>query len=752
MSQNAISPLLFLIWTWLTGYPSLDRDASSRHVRDADDSINLGSVDQPGGNPFLNIPLLVETAVGAGADAIHPGYGYLSENAMFADAVRQAGIIFIGPSSSAINTLGDKRQAKEYLAKHEPGIPLIPGYTGSSQGIQITDLEEQSEKIGFPVMIKASAGGGGRGLRIVRNRSALESEFERAQSEAQRSFGLADCILEKYIEAGKHIEVQILGDRHGRVVSLWERDCSVQRRHQKVVEESPCTWLSQEKREAMCAVAVRIGELLGYEGAGTVEFILDLATGIFYFLEVNARLQVEHPITEECTGLDIVSLQLFVASGGSLANLRRLDKIEQNGHAIECRLCAEDPIRDFAPQHGIVRLWRPSTAGQKDVRFETAIESGAQVSIYFDSMVAKIVVWAPSRAMAIEKMAKIMADTVCLGVATNQTFLQACILHPAFRRADYTTSFIPSNLVTLLQKPSAIHLKLPQNLLSVVPSLFTRHIRRQAEGGDRRAAFSSIPCSFRNQRFDKANKPCDIVTTYDPLQGSGVDPQICVWNFGQSRSRDDLTALVASLPSVATGDESDGSEETGSALVTRAYNTLSASIRRGTLPGSVTSVVKIHSLESHIVGSDAASSWIVGHVKLSVGKWKVVAYVAAGDSLSTSPEADEGDALRMYCHFPALGAPTEYHCYSTLSYFESQRLAIEGSAQADSGAISAPMPCKVLQVLKQDGDHVKRGDIVMVIESMKMEITIAAGKDGEFHPRVKEGDAVNEGSQLCTFS
>ena len=200
-------------------------------------------------------------------------------------------------------------------------MPLIPGYTGSSQGVQLEDLEKESGKIGFSIMVKASAGGGGKGLRVVHEASALEAEFNRAQSEVQRSFGLGDCILEKYIESGKHVEVQIIGDSHGKVTSLWERDCSVQRRHQKIIEESPCAWLSQEKQEAMCAIAVRIGELLKYEGAGTVEFIPDLATGKFYFLEVNARLQVEHPITEECIDLDIVSLQLYVASGGSLADL-----------------------------------------------------------------------------------------------------------------------------------------------------------------------------------------------------------------------------------------------------------------------------------------------------------------------------------------------------------------------------------------------------------------------------------------------
>lgn len=730
--------------------PHANRDASSRHVRDADEAISLGSVDQPAGNPFLNISLLVETAVRAGADAIHPGYGYLSENAKFADAVREAGIIFIGPTSTAINTLGDKREAKDYLAEHEPSIPLIPGFTGSSQGIQLADLERESAKIGFPVMIKASAGGGGRGLRIVRDASALASEFERAQSEAQRSFGLADCILEKYIEAGKHVEVQILGDSHGRVVSLWERDCSVQRRHQKVVEESPCAWLSQEKREAMCAAAVRIGELLRYEGAGTVEFILDLTTGSFYFLEVNARLQVEHPITEECTGLDLVSLQLFVASGGSLASLPRMSKITQNGHAIECRLCAEDPVREFAPQHGTVRFWKPSTLYQNDVRFETAMESGARVSIYFDSMIAKVVVWAPTRSMAIDKMTRIMADTVCLGVPTNQLFLQACLMHPGFHRVDYTTSFIPTNLDALLQNPYAAALRLPQALLSVVPSMFARHLRNRVEGG--RTVFGRVRRGFRNQRFDRINKPSDIVSRYDAKKGSSVDPQICIWERLQSQVSQEATALVAPLPVVKQEEAAADSKESGTALVTKSYNALSTAIRNGALANSAVAELAVHQTQSRSLGQDTASSWYVGRVDVSINKRKVVAYVATGDGLSAGREADTGDSVQLYCHFPALGSPLEYHCFSILSYFESQRAAIEGNAQADPGVINAPMPCKVLQVLKKEGDEVKKGEIVMVIESMKMEITIAAGKNGKFHSDLKEGVAVNEGSQLCTFT
>jgi acetyl/propionyl-CoA carboxylase alpha subunit len=300
------------------------------------------------------------------ADAIHPGYGYLSENANFADAVRNAGITFIGPSSSAMSSLGDKRSAKAYLRQHDSSIPLIPGVISSSQ--DPNELEKSAAEIGYPVMLKASAGGGGKGMRIVRDGSEFSDALQRTQSEAARLFGSSDCILEKYIESGKHIEIQILGDQHGNVISLIERECSIQRRHQKVIEETPSPWIDAKKRQEMCQAAVGVGKLLNYENAGTVEFVFDVDTGNFYFLEVNTRLQVEHPITEETTRLDLVALQIFVAGGGDLSTVAELSPMPQIGHAIECRLCAEDPSRDFYPENGTLRLWRPLIHVMYDLR------------------------------------------------------------------------------------------------------------------------------------------------------------------------------------------------------------------------------------------------------------------------------------------------------------------------------------------------------------------------------------------------
>ncbi|EQB52983.1 carbamoyl-phosphate synthase subunit L [Colletotrichum gloeosporioides Cg-14] len=444
-------------------------DVLSQHVADAHESICIGSIEHDTKNPFLNIDLLLKTAREADADAVHPGYGYLSENADFADRVRAAGLTFVGPTGQTISTLGDKRTSKEYLRTHAPEVPLIPGFSGSSQNVE--DLQDAATRIGFPVMLKASAGGGGKGMRVVREASQLQSELERAQSEAQRSFGSSDCILEKFIESSKHVEIQIVGDQHGNVVSLFERDCSIQRRNQKVIEETPCQFLDEETKKSMSDTAVKIGKLLGYEGAGTVEFVVDTATKTFYFLEVNTRLQVEHPITEEVVGADLVSLQLFVAAAGRLADVPELSDLTQTGHAIECRLCAEDPNRDFMPSHDTVALWKPANPhrdASSVVRYETAIQSGASISIYFDSMICKIVVWAPTRALAIDILAKELANTACVGIKTNQLFLQSCLLHPGFKDTAYQTSFIPTHLDELLRNP--YHPELPK-YMSAIPGL-----------------------------------------------------------------------------------------------------------------------------------------------------------------------------------------------------------------------------------------------------------------------------------------
>lgn len=740
-----------------------DRDAHSKHVSDADEAISLGSIERPasGRNPFLDIDLLVRTALAAGAHAVHPGYGYLSENAQFADRVRQAGLVFIGPSSKAMLTLGDKRRSKEYLRAHAPEVPLIPGFAGSSQ--EAEDLEKAAAEIGFPVMLKASAGGGGKGMRIIREASQLRDELKRAQSEAQRSFGSSDCILEKYIENSKHVEIQILGDSHGEVVSLFDRDCSVQRRHQKVIEETPCPFLDAETRKRMSEVAVTIAKLIGYEGAGTVEFVFDVSTNKFYFLEVNARLQVEHPVTEEVTGLDLVSLQLYVAAGGRLRDLPAIQSLCQTGHAIECRLCAEDPQKDFFPDHGRVHLWLPGSRTHgpgTDVRYETAIRTGSSVSIYFDSMIAKIVVWAPTRALAIEKLVDELRATACLGVKTNQLFLQSCLLHPAFHDPAYTTSFIPRNLDSLLKNPHRARLPPDhEKVLSIIPCLYLRRLA-EVSSNDRRRPFQHVRRQFRNQRFDPVSVHCDVVTAVDRTKTKAPaaegkqeqdQPMMCLWkNASEGASNDNVRELhllpVPPVDSTTRRDKDKDSSKKDTKEISEAtalYNTISRALRSGEATSTPPYRVSIDSWHQHENHPGTST------IQVSINGSKILAHIAIVDNNQTQTQSQ---LQTVICHFPHLGTSLTYTRFATLlSYCASIRTSPSQNANSalTSRTVRAPMPCKVLSVLKRDGEAVKPGETVMVIESMKMEVAITVSEAGRFKTKWKVGDAVDEGSVLC---
>jgi geranyl-CoA carboxylase alpha subunit len=361
-----------------------DADAGALHVREADQAVRIGEA--PSAQSYLNIGAIIAAAKSSGADAVHPGYGFLAENGDFAQSCRDAGLVFIGPSPDAIKAMGNKARAKEIMLA--AGVPCVPGYQGADQS-EATMLA-QASNIGFPVMIKAVAGGGGRGMRLVPDAAALPGLLRSARSEAQGAFGDPTVILERAIADPRHIEIQVFGDAFGNAVHLGERDCSVQRRHQKLIEEAPSPAVSPQLRARMGAVAVTAVKSLRYEGAGTLEFLLD-SRGEFYFMEMNTRLQVEHPVTEAITGLDLVELQLRIASGEPLG-------IEQHeitffGHAIEVRLCSEDAARDFMPQSGRMVLWQ-APAG---ARVEHALQSGVEISPFYDSMIAKIISFGASR-------------------------------------------------------------------------------------------------------------------------------------------------------------------------------------------------------------------------------------------------------------------------------------------------------------------------------------------------------------------
>jgi geranyl-CoA carboxylase alpha subunit len=416
-------------------YSDADRDA--RHVREADQAVRIGEA-LPA-QSYLRIDAIIAAAKASGAGAIHPGYGFLAENADFAQACRDAGLVFIGPSPEAIRAMGNKAGAKDIMQK--AGVPCVPGYQGADQGDAA--MLAAAKKIGFPVMIKAVAGGGGRGMRLVADAAAFPDALRSARSEAQGAFGDATVILERAIVNPRHIEIQVFGDRYGNAVHLGERDCSVQRRHQKLIEEAPSPAVTRRLRKRMGEVAVAAVKQLRYEGAGTLEFLLD-PSGEFYFMEMNTRLQVEHPVTEAITGLDLVELQLRIASGEPLGLVQ--EDIKFSGHAIEVRLCSEDADHDFMPQSGKMALWQMPDS----VRVEHALQSGSEIPPFYDSMVAKIISHGVDRNEARSRLISGLEQVAALGVTTNQGFLISCLRHPVFAKAEATTAFIGSHRDELL--------------------------------------------------------------------------------------------------------------------------------------------------------------------------------------------------------------------------------------------------------------------------------------------------------------
>jgi acetyl-CoA carboxylase, biotin carboxylase subunit len=414
-------------------YSEADREAL--HVRVADEAYCVGPA--PSSESYLRIDKILEVARQSGAEAIHPGYGFLSENASFAKACAEAGIVFIGPSPQAIDAMGEKTRARQLMAK--AGVPLVPGTKDAID--DVAEARAIAESMGFPVLIKASAGGGGKGMRRVDDPQAFEAAFVGARREALSAFGSGDVYVEKYVLQPKHVEIQVMADGHGNVVHLFERDCSVQRRHQKVIEESPCAVLDEETRRAMGEVAVKAARAVDYVGAGTVEFLLDVNKN-FYFLEMNTRLQVEHPVTEMITGLDLVRLQLRVASGEPLGFTQ--DDLAQRGSAIECRIYAEDPEQNFMPCPGPITHMR-SPSGPW-VREDSGVYSGGSVPMHYDPMIAKLIVWGEDRAHAIARMRRALAEYVIQGITTNVGFFEEILTHPRFVDGTYDTGFVPEML------------------------------------------------------------------------------------------------------------------------------------------------------------------------------------------------------------------------------------------------------------------------------------------------------------------
>jgi acetyl-CoA carboxylase biotin carboxylase subunit len=411
-------------------------DRNALHVQLADEAVCVGEA--PSGRSYLNIPNILAAATSRGADAIHPGYGFLAENANFAEICNDHGLTFVGPSPEAIRSMGDKSTAKATM--QSVGVPTIPG----SEGLLANPAEAATlaAAMGYPVMIKATAGGGGRGMRLVPSADQIESLFKAAQGEAEAAFGNPGLYMEKFIDRPRHVEVQVLADRHGNVVHLGERDCSIQRRHQKLLEEAPSPGLDPALRERMGDAAVKAARQIGYEGAGTVEFLVDRSGG-FYFMEMNTRIQVEHPVTEMVTGIDLIAEQLRIAGGEPISV--RQDEIRLTGHAIECRINAEDPAHNFRPAPGKITGWLPP--GGPGVRIDSHVYTGYEIPPYYDSLIGKLIVWGVDRDAALRRLRRALSECAVTGIPTTISFHLALLDRPEFQRGEVYTKFVEQEML-----------------------------------------------------------------------------------------------------------------------------------------------------------------------------------------------------------------------------------------------------------------------------------------------------------------
>ncbi|MGI5197833.1 acetyl/propionyl/methylcrotonyl-CoA carboxylase subunit alpha [Streptomyces sp. CA-288835] len=444
-----------------------DADADARHVREADTAVRIGPA--PAAESYLSAERLLEAAARTGAQAVHPGYGFLAENAAFARACADAGLVFIGPPADAISLMGDKIRAKETVKA--AGVPVVPGSSGS--GLTDAELADAAREIGMPVLLKPSAGGGGKGMRLVRDVAVLSEEIAAARREARASFGDDTLLVERWIDRPRHIEIQVLADGHGNVVHLGERECSLQRRHQKIIEEAPSVLLDESTRASMGEAAVQAARSCGYRGAGTVEFIVPGGDpSSYYFMEMNTRLQVEHPVTELITGLDLVEWQLRVAASEPLAFGQ--DDIRLTGHAIEARVCAEDPSRGFLPSGGtVLKLHEPQGDG---IRTDSGLSEGTEVGSLYDPMLSKVIAYGPDRATALRKLRAALAETVTLGVQTNAGFLRRLLAHPAVVAGELDTGLVEREVDELVSTD------VPQEVYEAAAAVRLDALRPRGEG------------------------------------------------------------------------------------------------------------------------------------------------------------------------------------------------------------------------------------------------------------------------------
>ena len=691
-----------------------DGDAEAPFVTDADLSVPLGG--RTAAESYLSIDKVVAAAQRSGADAVHPGYGFLSENAEFAQAVIDAGLIWVGPPPEAIAAMGDKLAAKETMVA--AGVPTLPS-------VPITDAMSDDEmvaagsNVGYPLLVKASAGGGGKGMRIVEEPGLLADAVAAARREAAGAFGNDTVFLERYLTAPRHVEIQVLGDTHGNLVHCFERECSIQRRHQKVIEEAPSPAVTPALRERMGAAAVAAVGTIGYHSAGTVEFLLEGSgdDAEFWFLEVNTRLQVEHPVTEEITGLDLVREQIRIAAAEPLGYSQA--DLTINGHAVEARLYAEDPASGFLPATGTVKLWAP--ADEPRARFDSGIEVGSLVATEFDPMLAKVVMAAPTRTEAALGLASALDRTRLGGVVTNRDFLSAVLRSDEFLAGDTTTDFIErTGLATNSPPFRAQFLHAAASAVALVS---------QARNREQATALGFMTSGYRNSVMPDEVLP---LTALDSAAGD-ADVSVAYRRQRDGSYRLRVAPLRADAPFAPPEDDEpqrgDGGDHSARS--------------DGTVPDASEFVVRLHSIQIHPILDDSAGG------------------------VTDAPPAEEFDAeLDVTVLNSFRGAMRGIWQISRRGHDWFVTGPLTGSATlrersrfpdpdaaAVEGGLVAPMPGKVLIVNVSEGDRVSAGQVLVVIEAMKMEHQITAPADGEVSEvRAAVGDQVDNGELLVVIT
>ncbi len=634
-----------------------EADEQALHVEMADEAYSIGPA--PARDSYLNISAILEAARRAGAAAVHPGYGFLAENAEIAAACAAAGLVFVGPPASAIRAMGSKSEAKALMER--AGVPLVPGYHGADQ--DEATLEKVAGRIGYPVLIKPSAGGGGKGMRRVDRAGDFAAALAGARREAAASFADERVLIEKYLTHPRHVEMQVFADGFGNIVHLYERECSMQRRHQKVIEEAPSPGMTAERRRDMAAAAIAAARAIGYVGAGTVEFLVE-ADGRFYFMEMNTRLQVEHPVTEVITGLDLVEWQLRVAAGEALPLTQ--DDIRASGHAIEARLYAEDPSRDFLPVAGLLtylRLPAPSAG----VRVDAGVRSGDRVSIHYDPLLAKIIASDRDRAGALRRLQAALAECLVVGPASNLDLLAALAAHPAFAAAEFDIGFIDRHRAELIPAPAPVGDRaLAVACLYLMLQRAADARAAAARSGDPNSPWQSTDCWRAN------------IEPEDNLRFRAGEREVVVpvrFHAGEARLQ---------------------------------------------LPGGAL----------RVSGAIRASNGPATELRADLSGQRIDATVVRRD-------------WQLLISLDGVRATLE---------LSGPRLSGEAEP-AGAGPLAAPMPGKVVQVLVRPGDKVRRGAVLLVLEAMKMEHTIAAPADAVVASvRYAPGDLVEDGAELLTFA